>query len=78
MCKILFQNDPYVLVESQYPALFGVPIHCESIEGLEFLPDIPRIQLQEYLFDTILQSNQDLITEYMPSHLDNIIFIIGF
>ena len=57
-------NSGYTILQNPSISSFGVVFSPDDISQLEKLPDISRMDLQNYLFQTIFSTSQNLVTAY--------------
>ena len=61
---LTYINSGYTILQNPSISSFGVVFSPDDISQLEKLPDISRMDLQNYLFQTIFSTSQNLVTAY--------------
>ena len=69
----VYGNGLYSLVKSDDALPVGILFRpAGKIQSLSSLPDLPRLPLQQYLFQSVFHTDQNLFVPYEPSSLDNV------
>ena len=70
----IYRNEKYAIIENPYTLGFGVVINPADIADIAKFPDLPRMELQQYLFEGIFQTEKELVVPYQPVDFANITF----
>ena len=68
----LYLNQGYAIVENPLNQSFGVVFSSEDITSLRAIPDLSRMAIQNYLFQSLYQTEESLITQYEPVDENNL------
>lgn len=68
----VYGNGLYSIVKNQEALPVGILFSPENIKTLEYLPDLPRLPLQQYLFQSVFHTDKNLFVPYEPTSLDNV------
>lgn len=71
MGETVYSNGSYSIRQNKNILPIGVVMHSANIQKLRDLPDLARLQMQQYLFQSVFSSNQTLIEQYEPTSMDN-------
>jgi uncharacterized membrane protein YfhO len=69
---IVYSNGLYSIVKNENNIPFGFVMKSENILKLKDLPDFTRLQLQQYLFESVFSTNQELVQQYQPTSMTNV------
>ncbi len=70
--NIVYQNNHYSILENNNTLPIGFVMNSSRIKSLEKLPDKTRLEIQENLYESIFNSDNQLFTFYEPNELHNI------
>lgn len=70
--KAVYGNGLYSIVKNRYALPVGIVFNPENINSLAYLPDLPRLQLQQYLFQSVFHTGKSLFVPYEPSSTENV------
>lgn len=68
----VYSNGLYSIVQNENQLPVGIVMKAANIASLKSLPDVSRFQLQQYLFESVFSSSQQLFQQYEPTALDNV------
>ncbi len=68
----VYSNGLYSIVQNENPLPVGIVMKAANIGSLKSLPDVPRFQVQQYLFESAFSSSQQLFQQYEPTALENV------
>ena len=68
----VYGNGLYSIVKNKDALPVGILFRPQNIRSLESLPDLPRLQLQQVLFQSVFRTGQSLFTPYEPSSMENV------
>jgi uncharacterized membrane protein YfhO len=68
----VYANGLYSIVKKNTDIPFGFVMKSNNITKLKDLPDFTRLQLQQYLFESVFSSKQELIQQYQPTSMKNV------
>ena len=68
----VYSNGLYSIVKNKNILPMGIVMKSSNIGNLKYLPDTTRLLTQQYLFQSIFSSNQELFEQYEPTSLDNV------
>ena len=68
----VYKNQGFAIVKNGASFPFGFVVKSGQLSDLNHLPDVSRLEMQEYLFHTLFSTDQKLFTQYQPTQLDNI------
>ena len=72
MFLFFYLNQGYAIVENPLNQSFGVVFSSEDITSLRAIPDLSRMAIQNYLFQSLYQTEESLITQYEPVDENNL------
>lgn len=70
--KPVYANGLYSIIKNENPLPVGFVMKSDNIESLNNLPNTTRLLTQQYLFQSIYSTSQQLFTQYRPSSLSNV------
>ena len=72
MGSIVYSNGLYTIRENKNALPAGIIMKAADIQNFQNLPDLSRLQMQQYLFQTFCSSDQMLFEQYTPTTLSNV------
>ncbi|MCI1955862.1 MAG: YfhO family protein [Oscillospiraceae bacterium] len=70
--KPVYGNGLYSIVKNKISLPIGIVMRSGRIGSLEKLPDTTRLLTQQYLFQSVFSTSQQLFVPYRPASLDNV------
>ncbi len=70
----VYSNQMFAIARNGDAFPFGFAFRANQISKLETLPDATRFQMQQYLFQSLFSTGENLFTQYQPSSMDNVDF----
>ncbi len=70
--NVVYSNGLYTIAKNNNALPVGIVMKSANIGALKYLPDTMRLQTQQYLFQSIFSTNQELFEQYEPTSLDNV------
>lgn len=71
--RLIYQNDTYCIIKSAFDIPAGVLLNASPAE-YEYLPDIERSDMQDYLFRLYTGSDKSIVTKYEPERISSVNF----
>lgn len=68
----VYQNGSYVIRKNSLSLPVGMVMNTDSIQSLKSLPDKTRLDLQEWMYQSVFQTGKSLFTDYEPTSYENI------
>lgn len=75
--KLVYENGLYSIEKNPNALPVGMVMKSDHIESLKNLPDMTRLQTQQYLFQSLYSTSHQLFVPYQPSSLDNVTMTKG-
>lgn len=69
--ELIYQNDTYCIIKSGFDIPAGVILKADP-KDYEYLPEIERSDMQDYLFRLYTGSDKSIVTRYEPERTANI------
>lgn len=71
--KVVYWNDSYAIAQEPYSLPFGFVFHRQEVEQLSSLSEeLSRMELQQWLFESLFDTEEQLVTEYQPQYEVNL------
>ena len=70
--RLVYQNGIYSLIQNPELLSFGTVFQTEDIASLQHLPDLSRMELQQYLFTKLFGESEPLVVDYEYSSIQNL------
>lgn len=71
--NIVYKNSNYAIKQNSVTLPIGFVMNTDNIQLLEKLPMTSRLNIQQSLFQSVFNTNNQLFINYEPTKLDNII-----
>lgn len=68
----VYSNGLYSIMKKNDDIPFGIVMQSKNITKLRDLPDFSRLQLQQYLFESVFSTKQEMIRQYQPTTMTNV------
>lgn len=71
--KVVYWNDSYAIAQELYSLPFGFVFHPQEVEQLSSLSEeLSRMELQQWLFESLFDTKEQLVAEYQPQYEVNL------
>lgn len=70
--KFIYFNDEYTIAENSLNETFGIIFSSLDISSLRTIPEQSRIKIQDYIFQSLYNTNNSLIMEYKAVDKNNL------
>lgn len=70
--RVVYQNGIYSLIQNPELLSFGTVFGTATIQNLERLPDLSRMELQQYIFTSLFGESELLTIDYDYSSIQNL------
>lgn len=70
--RVLYKNSEYAIKQNDFTLPIGFVMNSVNIQSLEKLPDTTRLNIQQLLFQSVFNTDKNIITDYEPTELNNI------
>ena len=73
----VYQNEKYEIRKKEDTLPVGFVVHSDAIQKLSTLPDTTRLNIQQFVFESLFHTQDKLFTYYEPTLLNNIAYTSG-
>jgi uncharacterized membrane protein YfhO len=70
--ETVYANGLYSIVKNKNALPIGLVMKSSNIASLADLPDISRLRTQQYLFQSVFSSDEQMFVQYEPTSLNNV------
>ncbi len=71
---IIYQNNKYAIKQNDLTLSLGLIMQPHQIKSMKNLPDTTRLNLQQNLFQSIFNTDENLFINYEPTSLTNVTY----
>jgi len=73
----VYQNEKYEIRKKEDTLPVGFVVHSDAVQKLSTLPDTTRLNIQQFVFESLFHTQDKLFTYYEPTLLNNIAYTSG-